>query len=269
MPGVGGAPGRAGGGTPASCQNCGDQELVCDLASGTCVHCVSDQDCGADFANPNPNAVCLPDHTCGCNADSQCAGQFEGLRCIPSLERCGCDSDADCFTSGFLTCAPNHQCGCSSNQDCVAETSAATIPRPLCDPSDGACVQCITDADCTDPNNRVCDPTIRFCLPCRTSADCAQNASGPVCGDLGALETGIGNCYCNTDTDCVGRAGGPHCVNNGSPFNKCGCATSADCSGSPDGSRCVNPYLDDWLQCGCGSTADCPTGKTCVQYTCQ
>jgi hypothetical protein len=261
--GVGGRGATQGtGGIPTSCYNCYDQGLQCD-SSGHCADCLANQDCVSRTGNPN--AVCLPNNKCGCDADSQCAGLSQGARCVASLQNCGCESDADCSTAGALTCAPNHRCGCSSNQDC-AGIAFRNTPLPLCDPSTGGCVQCLTDTDCTDPNNRVCDPTGNSCLPCRTSADCAQNANGPVCGNLGMYTTGIGACYCNTDQDCAGRAGGPHCVSNGSPYNKCGCVTDADCAGDPEGFQCINPYNDDWLQCGCGTTADCPSGKECNQY---
>jgi hypothetical protein len=271
---AGAAAGGAAGSDPSTiCRrlNCEDSGRLCNAVTAACVFCLGDADCHTGmFATANPNTVCLPSGTCGCTADPQCAGQQEGTRCVQSLQQCGCQSDADCFASGALTCAPSHRCGCTSNQDCLGRLGTASTPIPVCDTSTGTCVQCVTDADCTDPNNRVCDPTYRRCGPCRTSTDCAQNSNGPVCQDLGQFDTGIGMCGCNTDQDCVGRAGGPHCVSNGSPYKKCGCVTVDDCAGDPEGSACINPYGDDWMQCGCGTVVpDCPSGKTCVGYACQ
>ena len=250
---------ESGGG----CANCADQSLVCDVSSGQCVQCVADDEC--TFLDPND--VCLPDHTCGCTADTQCAGRTVGTRCVATLQQCGCDSPADCPTPGDTTCAPNHHCGCGSNTDCSGDAGAPGYG--VCDTATGQCVQCVTDSDCTDPNNRVCDPTTNSCLPCRTSADCAQNIDGPVCGDLGQYTAGIGSCGCLVASDCAGHAGGPRCVPNGSPYDKCGCQTAADCAGDVDGHACVNPYNDGWLQCGCMTTTDCPTGKTCMGTMCQ
>lgn len=260
MPGSGGA--GAGYGTTTCQLNCADQSLMCNPNTGGCVVCLKDANCL--YRAPYPTAICLPSGQCGCNADSQCAGLSMGTRCVASIKTCGCDSNADCSTAGFLTCAPNHRCGCSSNQDCVGQMDPELhVPVSVCNPSSGYCVGCVSDADCTDANARVCKTSTGYCAPCKTSTDCAQNADGPVCADLGQYAAGIGGCYCNTDTDCAGRAGGPHCVSDGSNFNKCGCATAADCTGDAQGHACVPPFVGGWLQCGCMTSTDCPSGKTC------
>jgi hypothetical protein len=253
---------------PDPCFSCADQGLLCD-PSGGCVACLTNQDCAYQHGSGNPNAVCLPDHTCGCTADPQCAGLPQGTRCVAS--QCGCNGPADCIAPGALACAPNHRCGCGSNADCVTDggVGSGLLPTPVCKTDTGTCVGCVTDADCTDPNNRVCDPTTNICLPCRTSVDCAKNADGPVCGDLGQYTLGIGSCGCAADSDCPGHTGGPRCVANGSPYDKCGCVTAADCAADPQGYACVNPYNDGWLQCGCATTSDCPSGRTCSSYLCQ
>jgi hypothetical protein len=129
-------------------------------------------------------------------------------------------------------------------------------------------VTCVADADCTDPNARACGyPDVIFCFPCRTSSDCAQNADGPVCGNVGANEVGIGDCYCNADSDCVGHLGGPHCVGNVSNYRKCGCAAAADCAGDAEGHACVAAPFKGVMQCGCTTAAECPSGKTCSGST--
>jgi hypothetical protein len=252
------APIESGGG----CDNCADESLVCDVETGQCVQCVTDDECAY-----LGNDVCLSNHTCGCTADAQCAGRAVGTRCVSTAQQCGCDSPADCPSASAPACATAHQCGCGSNAECAGDAGAPGYD--VCDTATGLCVECVTDSDCTDPNNRVCDPTTNLCLPCRTSADCAQNVDGPVCGDLGQYTAGIGMCGCLVDSDCVGHAGGPDCVSNGSPYSKCGCKTAADCAGDVDGHACVNPYTDGWLQCGCMSTTDCASGTTCMGTSCQ
>ena len=263
MGGVIGAGGAGTGGTQASCANCYDQGLKCS-PTGRCVSCLTDADCPR--ANGS-NAACL-NGRCGCNDDSQCTGEQAGTRCVQSSQKCGCETDADCSTSGALKCAPNHQCGCGSNADCVGKTAVGggSTPVPVCDPSSGFCVQCLTDGDCTDPNARACYGD--RCYACHASADCAQNADGSLCQEIGGKAPGIGQCGCTVDTDCAGHSGGPHCVSNISTFKKCGCATAADCVGDAQGHACVNPGNDGWLQCGCSTAADCPSGKACLSYVC-
>ena len=259
--------GGAGGGTPTSCYRCYDQSLKCN-ASGGCVSCLTDADCNRYSAS---NWVCLPNGDCGCNADSQCAGQQAGTRCEQSFQNCGCESDADCPTPGALKCAPNHRCGCGSNQDCVDKNviGGSSTPAPVCDPSSGYCFECLTDADCKAQNGGACSRNT--CYPCRTSTVCAQNSDGSLCEEIGGHAPGVGECGCTTDTDCAGHAGGPYCVSTTSTFKKCGCATAADCAGDPQGHSCVNLFNDGWLQCGCSTAADCPSGKACLSnaYVCQ
>lgn len=142
---------------------------ACDVL-GKCVQCIQDQGC-ATFGGRAP--ACLPDETCGCNANSQCTGQGPGTQCLLDAGVCGCATSADC---------PD--------------------PRlPVCNASspDGArCVECLSDADCTDPDARACSGN--FCLPCVTSMDCATNGSGPTC------IVGEVTCGCSVDADCAGRA---------------------------------------------------------------
>jgi hypothetical protein len=246
---------------PYGC-DCGEEGLVCAPEGGGCVECTTDDECHGTFTGGNPNAVCLPSNTCGCTADSQCAGQGAGVRCVAN--QCGCDTAADCPVAP--ACAPNHVCGCSTNADCAdGGVYAATV----CDVSNGSCVQCVTDSDCVAPNATVCDPSLSVCVPCRTSTDCASNGDGPTCGDLGQYTPGYGMCGCTTDSDCTSRGGGPHCVSNGSPYDKCGCTSASECATSSYGHACTNPFNDGWLQCGCTTSADCPSGKSCVEAICQ
>jgi hypothetical protein len=241
------------------CDNCADQSLFCNPATMTCVQCLTDDNCGG-FST----VVCLPNHTCGCNADSACnGGDLRGARCLPGVSHCGCTSNADCarLPSTYATCASTGVCGCTTDADC-----ASTGDK--CDHATGACEECVVDTDCTDPNNRVCSSTIHTCLPCRASRDCAQNGDGPTCAGFGRLETDIGDCSCAADAECASRAGGPHCqIQNN--WGKCGCASAAECSSSSYGHACVNPYMDGWLQCGCNADGDCPAGLRCIGYQCQ
>jgi hypothetical protein len=203
---------------------------VCNLA-GACVQCVNDSTCASSYLGPS-RPVCLPDETCGCSQDSQCAGHSPGARCVGALRACGCATSADC---------PDPR-------------------KPVCDTASSQCFECATGADCTDPDKRACGG--HTCFACITSADCATNGEGPTC--MG------GYCECAGNADCAGRGEGPTCSPGISETHKaCSCSSPADCAGSAEGHACVNQWMlvsgsaAGWLQCGCKTDADCPAGAAC------
>ncbi len=90
--------------------DCGDQ--LCDPSDGSCVDCLTDEDC-------DPGDVCN---------DNACA-----LACTDASS---CDDGTTCTTD---TCdTATGQC---SNE-------AVSCRDQICNPADGECVDCITDADC-------------------------------------------------------------------------------------------------------------------------
>ena len=159
-----------------------------------CVECMTDSNC--QDLKGNLHWVCDTDtNTCACMSglheeSGQCVCNQanktpdEDGNCICQL------SQADCPTSDFTG---TNDCKC-----CPADTpkwdglecrTCADVNRtkPYYNPSSHTCVECLTDAQCTDG---VCIDNV--CYPCREDRDCAGNK---VCQNK--------QCVCKmTSTDC-------------------------------------------------------------------
>lgn len=130
---------------------------------------------------------------------------------------------------------------------------------PICDPSDGTCVECLAVGDCTGAGGCVarqcvdcdadddcplataaaCNTTTNVCEACAADADCAHLTSTPVCDEGG------GRCVaCTADTEAA-RCGGNACI----------LGTGA-CSSTPVGSLGACDV--------CPADSACPTGARCV-----
>jgi hypothetical protein len=109
---------------------------VCDIAQGRCEECLVDANCsGAE--------QCGDDHKC----------------------HFACRADTDC------TSPDKHICDTARGK-CVACVNATQCPatQPLCDGDQ--CVQCTSDANCTDPLHPVCHGSI--CVECAKDDDCSD-----------------------------------------------------------------------------------------------
>lgn len=136
--------------------------LVCD-ASGACVECTSDANCGG--ANPacDPlNKRCVPCRaTVGCSAPYVCSpsAPFCVLPCIDG-------NSTDC--PGFIeSCRAGVCSSCNEGADC-AEGMWCDLPH-------GRCVACLSDANCSGATPR-CHQGTGVCEACLTNADCPSQA---------------------------------------------------------------------------------------------
>ena len=61
-----------------------------------------------------------PGHDHACKADTDCAIDTWGSKCLASSKRCGCVKNTDCAKSvlGKACDTKNSDCGCSTNTDC-------------------------------------------------------------------------------------------------------------------------------------------------------
>jgi hypothetical protein len=157
------------------------------------------------------------DCTSGCDSDAQCPGANDG--CDTDINDCVCDA-------GFERCPPIAgacvdtqtdplfcgDCGTACGTGEVCQAGACYDPSDCridgidcsgltyCDPSTGACVRCLNDAQC-GATNEVCDTDINDCV-CdagfdRCGTECVDLDSNPLfCGDCGTA--------CETGWDCEG-----------------------------------------------------------------
>jgi hypothetical protein len=140
-------------------------------ALGRCAACVQDSDCDAGlYCDIDPNAF-SPYETCvQCTTSSQCDA---GMVCDTSRNLCvaDCRLDAGICDAG---CAQSGVCGeCTSDADCA--TGSACVMWPDGGETYGIppeCHQrCQGDAGCSSLHP-VCDPTAGYCVDCLTNADC-------------------------------------------------------------------------------------------------
>ena len=137
--------------------------------------------------------------------------------------------------------------------------------------SGDACIQCETDADCTQlgfesayglkcqpdgmcgcavDNDCVGAPVYERCRV--ANASCVQCLSNADCDTT--CDVTSGTCVaCSTDVDCHASALGPHCSPQG-----CACASDAECASSPDGPHCLGIGSPVGVPvCGCSADAEC------------
>jgi Cys-rich repeat protein len=125
-------------------QVCSARDPYCDQQSGTCVECLTNDQCQSDQDNP----YCDP-------------GNHECVQCLNS-DQCG---------SG-QTCDPQ-QLECRDT--CTSSDQCADPALPLCHPDRQVCVECLQNTDCTDPASPYCAADGE-CAECLTDSDCVAPA---------------------------------------------------------------------------------------------
>ncbi|MCO6499653.1 MAG: hypothetical protein J5I47_04640, partial [Vicingus serpentipes] len=231
---------------------------ICDPTTGTCVDCITGDQCDENECCEDNKCVC-----CEGFVRNNCTGE-----CVP-LPPNACTSSSDCpVCSECRNFDP-----CTGVGSCLPTTCPpGKVPVDV----DGVC-RCLTECDCDDPDcPNVTDGCNDFvdvcaCLPCE--GDCASGCEDP--------------CYCNPQTN---RCEQNPCVNvscrTGLDCGEgCGCDTSTgtcvpcatlDCVGSNAkceqvlgcgcvGNRCEDEDCDN---IPCSTYSDCPFGCTCDKGKC-
>lgn len=154
--GSGGGTGGTGGmsGAGGACGSCSGDTPACDVDTGRCVECTSDDP-----------AFCVDD-TPRCNPDT--------MMCV------ACLTMSDCTNPAAARCnISTNECGpCQSASDCTSVEDA-----PICE--DGTCVECTPENENEDCDGRTCNPetfkctatpigSVGTCEPCVTDSDCEE-----------------------------------------------------------------------------------------------
>lgn len=150
------------------------------------VCCIDEADCAALDLPPSSRCddgeACV-DHQCeltGCEADRQCTAEAtpycDDRACVPCRVDEG-GASLGCTPAQAVCDADDNACGpCATSDDC-----AAYADTPECG-ADGACVQCLSSAQCANPTP-VCDAT----------GTCTTCTSGDQC-DSGVCDLETGSC---------------------------------------------------------------------------
>ena len=180
------------GGSPGSdASTIDDQSVAADVAQPPTA-CTDDTTC------PAPSHCDLPSGTCvACVSDDQCAGVSGHPRCDTALHRCvECGNNQDCGSSSVCessthmcvrVCTDENQCvapsvhcneilqrcyECTSNSECLSPS------RPRCELLTGRCFQCTSNAHCSGATHR-CDVATFTCVECIAGSDCASGLCNP------------------------------------------------------------------------------------------
>jgi hypothetical protein len=182
--------------------DCPKDRALC--ARGACMQCLVDADC--DPAHP----ACVGNACVECRSADNCA---RNQLCNGVLSVCAlaCTQPSDCAGQPASRCS-NELDVCVQ---CLADADCTEPRNPACDVG-GRCVQCLEDAHCSSDRPR-CDVATRTCVECLDSSQC----DGRVCDPRDA------RCVdCLSDADC---GPGGTCE----PGRRCSlpCTGPADCKG--------------------------------------
>ena len=203
--------GNAGSGDAAGASPCnGDctgKTPVCDVASNSCVECLSGGDCKA----PKP----------ACDVASNA--------CVE------CVSGTDCKS-------PTPACDTATNAcvECTQKMDCKDTAKPFCDQAAEQCVACLKQADCTAPTASACNAG--QCEPCTIDAQCSDITGKGVC-DAGTCV----QCTIAKESNCAGKSCNPAtkaCTATavGSVTTCMGCVADSECAGGNQADpemRCV------------------------------
>ncbi len=213
--------------------------------------CDEDPDCPAGSVCLIIKEVCVPENPCSTDADCTAAGlphclSASGL-CVRCLEDAHCGDPAEVFCNDQYACE-------AVGPDCTSDADCQEAGRPHCDPVQGKCFACVTDAHCAGGH---CTPDTHQCVDCLVSAHCTVSPHRQcLLPDMICVE-------CLGDADCTG---GERCNLTSHNCTALVCASDADCAGSPDGMYCL-PATGDCVQCK--EHAHCGALQWCRTNVCQ
>jgi Cys-rich repeat protein len=184
---------------------CGPAAPVCDIRRQVCVQCQKDADCSSGSVCEVASARCVQ-----CLDDRSCTGgqicDLATRTCVECLDTAQCldEFNAHCQTDPSLPEPLNTCAGCADNRDCANKPGLGG----LCRVSDGKCVECLSDAECSsNPNAWTCSQ-VGTCSPCSfdpnaclPTGGCVECVSNAQCGD----DAGASVCKLSTE----GEAAGP------------------------------------------------------------
>jgi len=184
--------------------DCGDD--VCNPADGECVECLTNAECGngnfCDGTEVCANNACV-DGPDPCDATTQ--------RCDEPTDTCVdlCESDADCADDGTF-CNGAESCDLVAGE-CVSagDPCAGNAATPLCNEAADACVECLTNADCTAPETCEANVCTAPAPGCESDTDCPDD--GLFCNGAEFCNTsGVTAACASSGNPCTGDT--PTCV---------------------------------------------------------
>ncbi|MDD4412483.1 MAG: type II secretion system protein [Patescibacteria group bacterium] len=241
-----------------SCTNnqCCTPQTAAEVCGNQCSGTVTEANCGSTVTCDS--SVCASnscvDGTC-CVSESL-ATTCAGNKCGMVTNNCG--QSIDCGTS---QCNDSNPC---TDDICSATTHSCTNPTKncgsqICRPSDGVCVGCLTDANCSGtPATPKCKTSTGTCVQCLDNTHCASytclkcSASTNTCVPQSNIEDINDQCTASTcyTGNCSGSGASCGYFASGSRGY---CPSCQQCTGGPSCSSCTVCCKSDGSG-NCGST---------------
>lgn len=217
-------------------RNC-EEGLICNADRKCVLACQSDEDCDGKTCD---SGQCI-----NCADDTDCAAS-ETCNLTNNQCEANCESDDECFPSGFCSETSSSCVECRDTLDCLSEEVCVEgiCDGPACHPNDTNCdTKCEMKADCKNPRNSQCEIESKACVECLETSHCAD---GEICDRDFACKPA-----CDSDANCAdGKC---------SPDGQCvGCLTTADC----ENGECSAETLS--CEIACEKSEECADGFYCT-----
>ncbi len=258
--------------------DCTDSDKpVCNTAEYKCVECLTYNDCKNEERPQCDEAS----HTCKSCIDIDLSKPVWGdTQCVECTESTDCSDELVCRGNECTNCETEAECQakgenyhCSKDKTCIQCDT-----NEVWDDENRECVECLSSADCKNPEKPQCNTDTNTCVECVESSNCSA--------ELVCRENECTNCQ--TEEECQEKGENYHCskeekciqcpsnlVWGGQDKGCVECVTYEDCTDTPDTPNCntgINkceacPKNSFWdgTKCapGCKVNANCENGNYC------
>jgi hypothetical protein len=242
----------------------------------TCVACVIDTDCGPPTndgctVSTCVASVCTPKDTTGLPAATQTANDCKRNVCGANGKPTSVNDANDLPPDDGNACTDQT---CAAGVPVFLPVAAGTVcANGTCDDK-GNCVNCNTNADCTQGLNPTCDPSLHTCVSCsdgvknglETMVDCGGNCN--IClGDPCANNAGCVSSQC-TDGVCCDIACVGACQSCNLPGSVGACASVPAGQKDPQSCDTATEACDGAGMCKTAAGASCVFDTDCASGAC-
>ena len=151
-----------------------------------------------------------------CAKDDDCPDDkpfCENKKCVECTPETGCESNTQhCENNECISCPEGKIWSGTACVDCMTDTDCADPDMPICKTDEHICVECKTNEDCfeKDTENPVCNTTEGKCEPCPEGESWKESAHGCAAYECRTNEDCTDGKYCyfkanGIQTDCTGE----------------------------------------------------------------
>ncbi len=168
-----------------TCSPCETEEECKE--KGTNYHCSKDSTCiqcpdNQVWGGKDKGCVeCLSSADCKNSNKPQC--NTETNTCVECVESTNCSAELVCRENTCSPCQTEEECQAKgTNYHCSKEDKCIQCDtNEVWDDENRECVECLSSADCKNPEKPLCDTTTNTCIECETNAQCVEKGKDPHC----------------------------------------------------------------------------------------